>query len=144
MFNIHDAENLQRVLPEYLENLLNEQDRILNRLPTDKLLSVFEAGECRAIIDRTMALTAARSGLPVSSLAIFFSLLFPVLIVAAIAVFFFWGWEVSALSILGAIISFRVSRHFAVEDVRNAALKDKRLLALLMSKGVIYFRMENR
>jgi len=144
MFNIHDAHNLERVVPEYLETLLNERDQILNRLPADKLVGVFEAGECRVIVDRTLALSAARSGLPVSSLATIFSLLFPVLIVAAIPAFFLWGWQASALSLLGAVVAFKAGRHFTVEDVRHAALNDQKLLALLMSKGVVYFKMADR
>lgn len=108
MSNIHDAHDLERVVSGYLENILDERDQILNRLPPDKLLGVFEAGECKVIVDRTMALTAARSGLRVSSLATIFSLLFPVLIVAAIAVFFFWGLQASALSILGSILPSRL------------------------------------
>ena len=144
MFNIHDALNLDQVIPEHLESLLNERDQILNRLPPDKLLDVFEAGECKVFVDRTLALSAAGSGLPVSSLATGFSLLFPALIVGAIAAFFIWGWQAGALALLGAIVSFRASRYFTVEDVRSAALGDQKLLALLMSKGVVYFKMADR
>lgn len=144
MFNIHDAHNLARVLPPHLENLLNERDQLLNRLPSDKLLGVYEARECRVFVDRTLALSAAGAGFPVSSLATIFSLLFPLLIVTSIASFFIWGWQASALAAISSIVAFRASRHFTIEDVRNAALNDEKLLTLLMSKGVIWFEMADR
>ncbi len=144
MFNIHDAHNMQRVLPQHLEDLLSERDQLLNRLPSDKLLGVYEAKECRVFVDRTLALRAAGAGLPVSRLATIFSLVFPLMIVASITSFFVWGWQASALFGIAAIVAFRASRHFTIEDVRNAALNDEKLLTLLMSNGAIWFEMADK
>lgn len=144
MFNIHDAHRMPRILPEHLERLLNERDQLLNRLPPEQLMEILEAGESRFLIDRGLALNAARSGVPVSSLATTFALLFPFLIVAAIPLFIFTPWQAGILAILGAIVSFKSSRHFTKEDVGKAALQDPRLLRLLMEKGVVWFEVADR
>jgi hypothetical protein len=112
-------------------------------------MEILEAGASRFLIDRGLALNAAGSGVPVSSLATTFALLFPVLIVAAILFFIFAPWQIGVTAILGAIVSFKASRHFtkedvAKEDVAKAALQDPRLLRLLMEKGVVWFEMADR
>lgn len=144
MLNIYETQDMPRVLPEHLEKMLNERDQLLNRLPPEKLLEILEAGESRLRIDRGMALSAARSGVPVSTLATTFALLFPVLIVGAVPLLFFASWELAGLAFLGAIVSFKASRHFTKEDVGKAAINDIRLLRFLMEKGVIWFVMADR
>jgi hypothetical protein len=143
-FNIHDAHQMPRIVPERLERLLNERDQLLNRLPPENLLEILKAGESRLIVDRGMALNAARSGVPVSSLATVFALLFPALLVAAIPLFIFLSWQAAALAALGSTIAYKASRHFTKEDVGRAALRDTRLLRLLMEKGVLWFEMADR
>lgn len=135
---------MSRIVPENREGMLSERDQLLNRLPPESLLEIFKAGESRVFIDRGMALNAARSGVPVSSLSIVFALLVPVLLLAPIPLLIFASWQWAALSAVGAVVSFKACRHFTKEDVGNAALADPRLLRLLMEKGVIWFEMVDR
>lgn len=141
MFNIHDAHNMERIIPEHLENLLSERDQLLNRLPFEKMIEIFEAGESQLIVDKGLALTAARSGIPVSNLATFFALLFPISLVASIPIFIFMSWQLGILAIIVSIASFKASRFYTKEDVGKAALKDMKVLELLMQKGVVRFEL---
>ncbi|UWS79975.1 hypothetical protein N1037_02815 [Phaeobacter sp. G2] len=142
MLNIYDVHKMPRILPEHLENIMSERDKVLNRFPPAKILEIFQEGEARIFVDRTRALAAASRGLKVSSLSQMLVFLVPIFAIASIPAFIFVSWKIGLLCFLGAVIAFRAGRSLTIADVRKAAISDPKVLRTLMENGVVWFRTE--
>ena len=131
--------NVDRELPAHVESMLSDQDVRLNRLPTESLLKVYHGGQAKVFVSRGLAIQAAASGIPTSSLTVILSFLFPPLLLSAPFVWYFLSWEYALTAVVLALISFRASRALIVERVRAYALDNPKMLDLLISKGTLWF-----
>ena len=141
MIDIASASGMDAVLPKGLEGILSERDQLLNRLPAKKILEIFENRESKVFVDKLGAMKAAQAGLPVPFLATILSLLFPVLLVSVVILPFFTEWYWSLVALFAGISCFKGSRTITVNSVRSAALKNPKMLEILMGQGVVYFRL---
>lgn len=128
-----------RELPAHIETMLSPRDGHLNKLPVDKLLEIYKRNEALVFIDRSLAIQAASSGVPTSGLTVLLSLIFPLLLLASPLAWYFFSWVYALAAIVLAILVFRASRALIVAKVRKYALRNPKLLDLLISKGAIWF-----
>jgi len=141
MIDIASARGMDTALPKGLEGILSERDQLLNRLPAKKILEIFENRESKVFVDKLGAMKAAQAGLPVPFLATILSLLFPALLVSVVILPFFTEWYWSLVALFAGISCFKGSRTITVNSVRSAALKNPKMLEILMGQGVVYFRL---
>ena len=132
-------ENIGRELPAYREAMLSKQDVRLNRLPVENLLELYYQAEARVFVDRGLAIQAAASGVPTSSITLTLLFLYPLLLLSAPFAWYFLSWEYALAKVVLAVIVFRACRAQIVARVTNYALDNPRLLDLLISNGTLWF-----
>lgn len=127
------------MIPDWRSKYLSDFNRSLNRLPPERLIDLYKDGKLISMIDRGMATNAAAAGVSVGFFPVILALMFPVLLIAVIALPFFVQWWYSAGAFLAAIIAFRSSRALTTNAVRRRALGDPELLEVLMGNGSMWF-----
>ncbi len=132
-----DEEN--RELPAHIETMLSPRNVRLNQLSIEKILEFYRQKEARIFIDRGLAIQAASSGVPTSGLTTLLSLMFPLLLLFAPLAWYFFSWAFGLAVIFLSVTAFKASRALIVAKVREYALKNPKMLNLLISKGAIWF-----
>ena len=127
-----------RELPTWKMSMLSKHDVMLNQLPTNEILQLFHERKIMIFVDRGFAIQAASSGVKVSVFTVLLSVLIPVFLLAIPVTWYFFSWVEAVIAFILAVGAFRASRAGVVSNVRKQALKDPRLLDLLISKGVIW------
>ena len=100
--------------------------------------SKLASGDIYLIVDKGMAITAARSGFNAGAWGLIYTGLFTLCLLMIIPAIFIWGFWVSVGFAIGALILFRLTRNALVQRVRQAVLEHEEWYALFLKKGVIY------
>ena len=111
----------------------------LNELPVATLLKLYSSGEIEIRADRTLAVAAARGGVPTSLRTRLTAFAFPLLLIAAPIVWYFFAWYWAMLSIIFGIAAFKSGQRNIPNDVCSYALKNQKVLDALITNGVVWF-----
>lgn len=119
--------------------MLTEREEQINKLPYGDLVRSHDEGSLMMFVDRTLAMQAASSGLPVSPLATITAIGMPVAIVAAVVLGIFWSIWAAIAALIVSVTCFRISRAETLRSVRKAALKNRDLFEILRKNKAIWF-----
>lgn len=128
-----------RSLKPWFSGVHGDEVTRLNELPVATLLKSYSSGEIDLRVDSTLAVAAARSGVPTSRRTKITALAFPLFLLAAPIVWYFYAWFWGLLSIFIGIIAFKTGQRNIPEEVCSYALKNHKGLDALISEGVIWF-----
>ena len=128
------------MLPDWRSSALNKRDQAINKVDPSRLIELYKTGKLVSMIDRGMAINAARKGVPVGFFPTAMTMLFPIALIAIIALPFFVDWWYSFGAFVAAVLIFRWSRGLTARAVRNRALRDPEILCALMKAGVCWFQ----
>lgn len=119
--------------------MFTEREKQINSLPYEDLIKAYNEGSLKMYVDRGLAIQAAASGLPVSTLGTVMALAFPISIVLALGLGVFWSIWIALLALIAGVICFRVSRAETARSVRTAALENPKIFDILRKNRAIWF-----
>lgn len=125
------------------ELLMDEEEESGSSLSYEDFKSRLAAGNIYLIVDKGMAVTAARSGFNAGAWGLICIGLFTLSLLMIIPAIFIWGFWAAIGFTIGALILFRLTRNALVQRVRQAVLENEEWYALFLKKGVIYLLDKN-
>lgn len=111
----------------------------LNMRSSKELINLANSGKISMLMDRGLALSAAKSGVPINGLGWAANLLFMACLIGSPIVLILKGWEWAGASLVVSFASFKFAKNQIAVSVRKQALKNPDLLDVLMRHGTIRF-----
>lgn len=128
-------------VPSWREPRMADVNLDLNRAPAALRRKMVDEGRAEIMIDRGLALNAARSSVPVPHWTFLTFLGAPASLAAATGLAIYGEWALAGLAVIMAPVCFTVTKAGIVRGVMRAAEGNPRLENLLIRKGVIWYRM---